>query len=80
MRAVLQKNLLPFQNYNTYLRRLFLSKREDAEEDKIEFNFNCSALLDDDVDFPELPLRDRVLILQQVRTTASMIFERHRES
>jgi hypothetical protein len=23
-----------FQNYNTYLRRLLLSKREDAEEDK----------------------------------------------
>ncbi len=28
-------HILSFQNYNTYLRRLFLSKREDAEEDKV---------------------------------------------
>jgi hypothetical protein len=56
------------QNYNTYLRRLFLSKREDAEEDKVEFHFDCAALLDEDVDFQDLPLRDRVLILQQVWT------------
>ena len=61
--------MFAFQNYNTYLRRLFLSKREDAEEDKVEFHFDCAALLDDDVDFPDLPLRDRVLIMQQVHFT-----------
>ena len=47
-----------------------MSKREDAEEDKVEFHFNCSALVDDDVDFPDLPLKDRVLILQQVKILA----------
>ena len=45
---------LIFQNYNTYLRRLFLSKREEAEEDGIRntIGFECRALLDDDIDFP----------------------------
>ena len=45
---------LAFQNYNTYLRRLFLSKREEAEEDEIRntIGFECKALLDDDIDFP----------------------------
>ena len=42
-----------FQNYNTYLRRLFLSKREEAEEDNLEnvCSFECKALLDNDIDF-----------------------------
>merc|ERR1719434_300741 len=46
-------------NYNTYLRRLFLSKREEAEEDGIRnsIEFECRALLDDDIDFPDLSLR-----------------------
>ena len=46
--------IISFQNYNTYLRRLFLSKREEAEEDGYNYacDFECKALLDDDIDFP----------------------------
>merc|ERR1712113_1137865 len=48
-------------NYNTYLRRLFLSKREELEEDNFSVcsnvnSFECKALLDDDIDFPDLSL------------------------
>lgn len=56
------------ENYNTYLRRLFLSKREEAEEDGMNYvcEFECKALLDDDIDFADLSLRNRVRILQQL--------------
>merc|ERR1712029_156653 len=58
-------------NYNTYLRRLFLSKREELEEDNFSLTSNVNsferkALLDDDIDFPDLSLRNRVRILQQL--------------
>ena len=57
---------LTFQNFNTYLRRLFLSKREEAEEDNLEYSFECRALLDDGIDFGELSLKNRVNILNQL--------------
>merc|ERR1712051_246866 len=66
-------------NYNTYLRRLFLSKREDAEEDNLEFRFDCKALLDDDIDFCDLSLRNRVRILHQLsefRLDTEDVFEK----
>merc|ERR1712141_326361 len=46
-------NNISSQNYNTYLRRLFLSKREEAEEDGLKnaCEFECKALLDDNIDF-----------------------------
>lgn len=55
-----------FQNYNTYLRRLFLSKREEAEEDNLAYGFECRALLDEGIDFGDLSLRNRVNILHQL--------------
>ncbi len=57
---------MPSQNYNTYLRRLFLSKREEAEEDGLEFSFECRSLLDRDVDFPDLSLRSKVSVVHQL--------------
>ena len=55
-----------FQNYNTYLRRLFLSKREEAEEENLEYNFQCHSLLDDGIDFGDISLRNRVNIMHQL--------------
>ena len=55
-----------FQNYNTYLRRLFLTKQEEAEEDNFEYSFRCDALLDDGIDYGDLSLRHRVTILHQL--------------
>ena len=54
------------QNYNTYLRRLFLTKQEEAEEDHLEYSFRCDALLDDGTDYGDLSLRHRVTILHQL--------------
>jgi len=53
-------------NYNTYLRRLFLTKQEEAEEDNLEYSFRCDALLDDGIDYGDLSLRHRVAILHQL--------------
>jgi len=53
-------------NYNTYLRRLFLTKQEEAEEDHLEYSFRCDALLDDGTDYGDLSLRHRVTILHQL--------------
>ena len=74
-----QHSISKLQNYNTYLRRLFLSKREDAEEDNLEFRFDCKALLDDDIDFCDLSLRNRVRILHQLsefRLDTEDVFEK----
>ncbi len=54
------------QNYNTYLRRLFLTKREEAEEENLQYSFKCAALLDDGIDYGDLSLKHRVNILHQL--------------
>ena len=66
--TISQGTLIPLylQNYNTYLRRLFLTKQEEAEEDNLEYSFRCDALLDDGIDYGDLSLRHRVAILHQL--------------
>ena len=66
-------------NFNTYLRRLFLSKREEAEEENLEYHFQCRSLLDDGLDFGELSLRNRVKIVHQLcefRLEAEDVFDK----
>ncbi|XP_059091696.1 eukaryotic translation initiation factor 5B-like [Tigriopus californicus] len=66
-------------NLNTYLRRLFLSKSEEAEEDNLAFTFKCRQLLEDNVDYADLSLRNRVNILHQLcefRLEAEDVFEK----
>ena len=43
-----------------------MSKREEAEEDHLEYKFECRALIEDSIDFPELSLRNRVAIVHQL--------------
>lgn len=56
-----------------------MSKREEAEEDNLEYKFECSALLDDGIDFADLSLRHRVNIVHQLcefRLEAEDVFDK----
>merc|ERR1712083_936892 len=59
------KNRINRENYNTYLRQFFISKQEDAEEEKLEYRFK-NPFEDNDKEYSELDLRERVLVLHQL--------------
>ncbi|XP_040565812.1 uncharacterized protein dikar isoform X2 [Lepeophtheirus salmonis] len=53
-------------NYNKYLRRLFISKAEEAEEDEVDYDFECEEFIERSVNFENCSLRNRVTILHQL--------------
>ena len=73
------KNFL-FQNYSKYLKQLLQSKKEDAEEDSVQYKFeNPFDDRDEKVDYEELGLKEKVIVLNQLcefRLEASDVAER----
>ena len=69
-----------FQNYSKYLKQLLQSKKEDAEEDSVQYKFeNPFDDRDEKVDYEELGLKEKVIVLNQLcefRLEASDVAER----
>lgn len=56
------------ENYNFYLRQLFLLKNEEADKHGLNkmYKFDCAEFLDNKTDFAELSPRNQVRILKQL--------------
>lgn len=74
-----RKRITP-QNYSKYLKQLLQSKKEDAEEDSVQYKFeNPFDERDEKVDYEELGLKEKVIVLNQLcefRLEASDVAER----
>ena len=68
-----------FQNYSKYLKQLLQSKKEDAEEDSVQYKFENPFDEKDEKDYEELGLKEKVIVLNQLcefRLEASDVAER----
>ena len=68
-----------FQNYSKYLKQLLQSKKEDAEEDAVQYKFENPFDEKDEKDYEELGLKEKVIVLNQLcefRLEASDVAER----
>ena len=53
-------------NFNTYLKQLIQTKKEEAEEDEVEFNFEDPFEINDTDDFNELSSHEQVKIVHML--------------
>lgn len=68
-----------FQNYSKYLKQLLQSKKEDAEEDSLQYKFQNPFVEREECEYEELSLREKVLVLHQLcelRLEATDVAER----
>ena len=68
-----------FQNYSKYLKQLLQSKKEDAEEDALQYKFENPFDEKEERDYEELGLKEKVVVLNQLcefRLEASDVAER----
>ena len=68
-----------FQNYSKYLKQLLQSKKEDAEEDSVQYKFENPFDEREEKDYEELGLKEKVIVLNQLcefRLEASDVAER----
>lgn len=69
-------------NYSMYLKQLLQTSREEAEEDGLIYRFDDPFEADDELDYADLALKDKVRVLNQLcelRLQAGDVQEKTRE-